>query len=109
MSTHSQELAKLFSSFEECRFEHDGAEAWRARDIMGSLGYKTWEGFRDAIERAWKACASAGISTDSNFLVGDGSVPWQPGEVFRHVSKNPLGQIRRAARSKARHCASCAT
>ena len=87
----NQDVAKLFASFEDCRFEHDGTDAWRARDIMHTLGYRTWEGFRDAIERAWKACDASGIDTAVNFLIGDLSQPWTPQEVFRQPSKNPQG------------------
>ena len=86
------EVAKLFASFEDCKFDHQGTEAWRARDLMGGLGYLTWEGFRDAIERAWQSCAASGNDPAINFLVGDGSKPWRPdGEVFRMNSKNPQG------------------
>lgn len=89
--TANQDVERLFSSFENCRFEHDGADAWRAREIMNTLGYRTWEGFRDAIERAWNSCHASGIDTAVNFLIGDLSQPWTPQEVFRQVSKNPQG------------------
>ena len=85
------DVAKLFASFEARCFDFDGVEAWRARDLMADLGYRTWEGFREAISRAWKACASADVDTARNFLVGDGSDPWTPEGVFRQQSKNPLG------------------
>lgn len=35
-------------------------EYWKARDIQVVLGYKTWEGFEAAIERAIKACKEVG-------------------------------------------------
>ena len=87
----SNEVSKLFASFEDCKFNHDGAEAWRAREIMALLGYATWQKFRDAIHRARDSCETVGVSADSNFLVTDGSRPWTPGEVFTGAGKNPQG------------------
>jgi DNA-damage-inducible protein D len=85
------EVAKLFATFEECRFLHDGADAWRARDLMARLGYANWQNFREAIRRAWTSCEAAGVDPASNFLVGDSSQPWKPEEVFTGASKNPQG------------------
>jgi DNA-damage-inducible protein D len=91
MTGQRTEVAKLFTSFEDCRFEHDGADAWRARELMPRLGYSRWENFREAIGRAWQSCDAAGIDPKANFLVGDGSAAWTPGEVFRDATKNPQG------------------
>lgn len=85
------EVATLFASFEDCKFNLDGSEAWRARDIMGLLGYATWQKFRVAINRAWDSCESVGIAAENNFLVTDGSGPWNPDEVFTAAGKNPQG------------------
>ena len=85
------EVAQLFKSFEDCRFEHEGADAWRARALMSHLGYAKWQTFREAIRRAWQSCSTAGIDPATNFLVGDGSAPWAPEEVFTSSSKNPQG------------------
>src|SRR5688572_6602112 len=86
------EIARLFASFEDCRFEHHGADAWRARDLMPRLGYARWENFREAIHRAWQSCEAAGIEPRLNFLTSDGAQPWDPiGEVFREPTKNPQG------------------
>jgi DNA-damage-inducible protein D len=85
------EISRLFASFEECCFQHDGADAWRARDLMHGLGYVRWENFREAIKRAWQSCETAGIDPARNFLVGDGSIAWAPDEVFRGLTKNPQG------------------
>ena len=88
----SNEVAKLFASFEDCKFKHDGADAWRARHLMSPLGYTTWDkGFREVVRRAWEACEAAGVDPAKNFLTGDGSRPWHPDEVFREASKNPQG------------------
>lgn len=67
------EVAKLFATFEDCKFNHDGVEAWRARDMMVLLGYATWQKFRDALKRAWQSCSVAGVDPSTNFLVLDGS------------------------------------
>lgn len=85
------EVSKLFASFEDCKFEHDGAEAWRARDLMRPLGYAAWQDFRNAIKRAWDSCEATGIDPASNFRIGDGAAAWAPGEVFRGAPKNPKG------------------
>jgi len=91
MTTSGQELANLFGSFEECRFEHDGIEAWRARDLMPMLGYKAWQDFRNAIQRAWTSCENTDNDASLHFLNSDGLTPWHPNEVFRDVPKNPQG------------------
>jgi DNA-damage-inducible protein D len=85
------EIAKLFASFEDCRFEHEGVEAWRARGLMPYLGYAKWQTFREAVKRAWESCVAAGVDPGANFLVGDGTKAWHPDEVFTEVSKNPQG------------------
>src|SRR5262245_50805800 len=91
MSSEKTEITQLFASFEECRFEHQGVDAWRARSLMPLLGYIQWRNFREAIKKAWESCKSAGIDPQLNFLIGDGGLPWDPEEVFADVSKNPLG------------------
>ncbi len=91
MSSEKSEIRQLFTSFEECRFEHEGVEAWRARDLMLLLGYVQWRNFREAIKKAYDSCKSAGIDPQLNFLIGDGEAGWSPEGVFADASKNPLG------------------
>jgi DNA-damage-inducible protein D len=91
MTTQSNEIARLFTSFEDCCFQLDGTDAWHARELMPRLGYANWQNFREAIRRAYQSCESAGIDPEVNFLVGDGSQPWRPDEVFTAPSKNPQG------------------
>jgi hypothetical protein len=55
----TRKIARLYTTFEECRFEHDGADAWRARDLMPRLGYANWQNFREAIRRALQSCQTA--------------------------------------------------
>lgn len=45
----------------------DGREYWSARDMSGLLGYRKWENFRVAIERAKKACENSGDSIADHF------------------------------------------
>jgi DNA-damage-inducible protein D len=87
----NNEVARLFASFEDRCFKHQGADAWRARNLMDGLGYANWQNFREAIRRAWISAETSGNEPASNFLVGDGSKPWHPDEVFTGVSKNPQG------------------
>jgi DNA-damage-inducible protein D len=57
MSEQNTEIATLFASFEDCCFEHEGTEAWRARKLMPLFGYDRWENFRNAIERRGKVAS----------------------------------------------------
>jgi DNA-damage-inducible protein D len=92
MSSEKTDIAKLFSCFEDCRFEQDGVEAWSARKLMPLFGYTNWQNFREAIKRAWESCQTSGSSDPAkNFLAGNATAVWHPGEVFTDVSKNPLG------------------
>lgn len=88
MSTNT-EVAKLFSSFEDCCFQHEGTEAWRARDLERLLGYDKWERFRGSIKRAWDSCANAKVDPATNFLRGDDSkMPWDPSRIFPGAGKD---------------------
>lgn len=89
--TTNTEVARLFASFEECKFDHQGTEAWRARGLMGPLGYAAWQDFRNAVRRAWESCASSGIDHAANFRVADGLTAWTPEQVIRDAPKNPKG------------------
>lgn len=52
------------------RFRSDGAEYWSARELMPLLGYRKWERFNDAIDRAKISCAAAGSDEQSHFPEG---------------------------------------
>ncbi len=45
-----------------------GAEYWMARDLMEILGYARWENFKNAIERAEKACENSGQIVENHIL-----------------------------------------
>lgn len=87
----ASEISLIFKSFEDYCFEHDGAEAWRARDLMPLLGYGQWRNFREPIRRAWESCVGSGVDPFLNFLTTDGQTPWSPTEVFAESRKNPEG------------------
>jgi DNA-damage-inducible protein D len=92
MSAQKTEIAHLFTSFEECRFEHDSVDAWRARALMPFLGYPRWREFRPVVVRAWEACKAAGVDPANQFLTGDALAAWGPEEkVFGVAPKNPEG------------------
>ncbi len=44
-----------------------GVEYWSARELMGLLGYKRWENFEVALERARQACVGVGETVEDHF------------------------------------------
>lgn len=91
MATEPEIVSRMFASFEELCFQHNGADAWRARDLMSGLGYTKWENFRAVLQRAWEACIAAEIDPALHFLTGDGAHEWEPDEVIPDARKNPQG------------------
>jgi DNA-damage-inducible protein D len=91
MSFDSTQIATLRDTFEQCRFEFDGEEAWRARDLMRLLGYtgkNVWQRFRNnVVVRAWHSCAQSERDPARNFLVADGSQPWKPDLIFTSLGE----------------------
>src|SRR5262245_400941 len=87
----STQIATLRDTFEQCRFEFDGAEAWRARDLMRLLGYtgsSGWQKFHsNVIARAWQSCKQSDRDPARNFVVEDGSEPWSPERIFTRSGK----------------------
>jgi DNA-damage-inducible protein D len=71
------ELALYFDSdgalFEQHGFSNGGRH-WYARDFMQMLGYESYAGFRNAINRAVGTCTTLGIPVDENFLRFDREV-----------------------------------
>lgn len=55
-----EQIRALFARFEEVRYLHVGVECWSARELQDIPGYARWENFREAIERARKACVASG-------------------------------------------------
>jgi DNA-damage-inducible protein D len=50
------------------RYRSDGSEFWSARDLMPTLGYKTWQKFNDALDRAMTACENTSNRVTEHFL-----------------------------------------
>jgi DNA-damage-inducible protein D len=91
MTNEPDTISRMFLSFEDLCFQHNGADAWRARDLMDRFGYTKWENFRAVLHRAWESCLAAEVAPALHFLTGDGAQPWEPGEVFPDARKNPSG------------------
>ncbi|WP_196522735.1 BRO family protein [Nostoc commune] len=47
--------------------DDNGNEHWLARELMALLGYKKWERFVDAIDRAKIGCQNTGVSVQNHF------------------------------------------
>lgn len=56
-----------FSPFDRIRHIEDGNEYWSARELMTALGYATWEGFSNVIDKARLACINAGNESNRHF------------------------------------------
>jgi hypothetical protein len=55
------------SPFDAIALREGGREVWSARDLMPKLGYRKWERFFDAIERAKVACSNSGHRPADHF------------------------------------------
>ncbi|MCH4209409.1 DNA damage-inducible protein D [Bifidobacterium sp.] len=56
------------------RVDGGGVEFWFAREIMTYMGYRKWENFSNALERAQDACQNSGIPVQSHFQKTDREV-----------------------------------
>jgi len=57
----TDEITGLFRRFEAITVDYNGIECWTARELQSLLGYSQWRNFFNAIEKAKKACANAGV------------------------------------------------
>jgi DNA-damage-inducible protein D len=55
-----------YESFEDYG-ETNGGRLWFARDLMGMLGYESFDAFENVINRAIQACATLKIQIMDNF------------------------------------------
>jgi hypothetical protein len=56
------------------QYDEKGGEFWKARKLQGLLGYKTWQKFEDAIDRAVLSCENSGELKANHFNHLPGSV-----------------------------------
>jgi hypothetical protein len=62
------EIQAQESPFNSIRhYDDKGLEFWKARELMKLLGYKTWQKFEDAIDRAVLSCENSGGLKASHF------------------------------------------
>jgi DNA-damage-inducible protein D len=55
-----EQIEQLFIQFEHACYDYKGVECWSARELQEILGYSKWDNFKNAIEKAKKACENAG-------------------------------------------------
>ncbi len=60
-------IAELFQKFENACYIYEGVECWSARELQDILGYSKWENFLNVIEKAKKACETAGAALPDHF------------------------------------------
>jgi DNA-damage-inducible protein D len=62
-----EEIDQLFLQFEHACYDFRGVECWSARELQEILGYSKWDNFKNAIEKAKKACENSGIGIHDHF------------------------------------------
>ena len=60
-------IDQLFKQFEDARYIYEGVECWSARELQEILGYSKWDNFLNVIEKAKKACETAGAAVADHF------------------------------------------
>ena len=60
-------IAELFDRFEDACYIYENVECWSARELQEVLGYSKWDNFKNAIEKAKKACENAGEKVENHF------------------------------------------
>jgi DNA-damage-inducible protein D len=61
-------IADLFSQFESACYIYEGIECWSARELQAIFNYTEWRNFLKVIDKARKACETAGESTSHHFV-----------------------------------------
>ena len=68
-----KEVIKLNKEIENKTFDdikhidENGIEFWYARELMISLGYSSWDKFKNVIERAIISCENSGTIANEHF------------------------------------------
>jgi len=60
-------IAELLQQFEAACYEIKGVECWSARELQHVHGYTRWENFTNALDKARKACETAGENVTDHF------------------------------------------
>jgi len=60
-------IAALFQQFEQACYVYKKIECWSARELRPLLGYKKWENFVNAINKAKKACTDVEGKVSNHF------------------------------------------
>jgi len=64
------EIKRLAETLEEIKkVRDDGTEYWYARELYPLLGYKKWENFQNAINRAKRSCIESGNDVEYHFPI----------------------------------------
>lgn len=66
LEMESVQLKLLFKTLDDVRHQN-GTEYWYARELYPCLGYGTWEGFVNVIEKAKTACRNSGSVVEDHF------------------------------------------
>jgi len=65
-------LQEVFDGFESLKqYDAAGDEYWSARELQEKLGYKEWRKFNGVINKAIKACETAGNDIEDHFVGSD--------------------------------------
>jgi DNA-damage-inducible protein D len=60
-------ITELFQKFENACYIYEGVECWSARELQEILGYSKWDNFLNVLEKAKKACETAGATLIDHF------------------------------------------
>jgi DNA-damage-inducible protein D len=61
-------IAELFQKFEEICYLHEGVECWSARELQEVFSYTEWRNFLKVLDKAKKACETAGAAVSDHFV-----------------------------------------
>jgi DNA-damage-inducible protein D len=62
-----EQIAELFTEFQNACYIYEGIECWSARELQEILGYSKWENFSKVIGKAKTSCESSGVEVKNHF------------------------------------------